>query len=188
MARTNHTRFVLLGFLAHKPCSGYDIRKAIAASLGNFWNESFGQIYPALRDLEAEGWVRRTEGEADRHARRQTYTLTGTGHAALMAWLREPAAPHIYRVETLVKLFFAPLAGPWEAREHVRRFLAEHRALVAKYRAIGARLDRELPDQPGLPYWKLTVECGIAVGQAYVDWCERADAVLAGLAQGGSHA
>jgi DNA-binding PadR family transcriptional regulator len=188
MARSNNSRFVILGFLVDRAKSGYDIRKAIEASMGNFWNESFGQIYPALKELEAEGLVRKAEGPQSSRARRQAYLITPAGRSALEQWVRTPAGPHTYRVETLVKLFFAPLVGPAEARAHIARFKAEHRALLAKYRSIDAHLDQDCAELPGLPYWKLTVDCGLAVGQAYVEWCDRADAVLARLLQGGSHA
>ena len=188
MARSNHSRFVILGFLADQPRSGYDIRKVVEASLGNFWNESFGQIYPALKDLEAEGLVRKAEGPQAGRAQRQAYVITGSGREALEKWVRTPAGPHAYRVETLVKVFFAPLVGPREARAHVARFRAEHGALLEKYRTIGAHLDQDCTGQPGLPYWKLTVACGLAVGNAYLEWCDEAEAVLARLEAGGTHA
>ena len=188
MARSSNSRFVILGFLADRDRSGYDIRKAIEASMGNFWNESFGQIYPALKELEAEGLVRKAEGPQAGRATRQAYTITPTGRSALEKWVRTPAGPHTYRVETLVKLFFAPLVGPTEARAHIARFKAEHWALLEKYRSIEVHLEQDCADLSGLPYWKLTVDCGLAVGRAYVEWCDRADAALARLEQGGSHA
>ena len=182
MTRSNHTRPVILGFLVDRPRSGYDIRKAVEASLGNFWNESFGQIYPALKELEAQGLVRREAGAGE--GRRQVYAITPAGRAVFDAWLREPATPHVYRVETLVKVFFAPPAGPEVARGHIARFRAEHSALLAKYRGIAARLERDCAGLEALPYWLLTVDCGLAIGQAYVDWCDRAEAKLAVLEEG----
>ena len=186
MARPNNSRLVILAFLVDQPRSGYDIRKAIEASLGNFWNESFGQIYPTLKALEGEGLAAKAAGMPGARAQRQAYVITAAGRACLEGWLREPASPHTYRVETLVKLFFAGLVGPGEARAHVARFRAEHAALVEKYRAIGVKLDQGCAGNPYLPYWKLTVDCGLTVGAAYMDWCERADAVLARM-EGDSH-
>jgi len=37
---------VLLGVLAIEPMSGYDLGLTIRQSVGHFWNESYGQIYP----------------------------------------------------------------------------------------------------------------------------------------------
>ena len=177
MARPNHSRFVILGFLADRPRSGYDIRKAVEGSLGNFWNESFGQIYPALRDLEAEGLVLKVPGDGGGRER-QAYTLTPPGRAALDAWLGTPASAHTYRVEALVKTFFGPLTGPAAVLGHVARFRAEHEALLAKYKDIGAHLEADHAGDPGLPYWKLTVDCGLKVGAAYLAWCDEAERVL----------
>ena len=52
MARSSNSRFVILGFLADRARSGYDIRKAIEASMGNFWNESFGRLDAYVQELK----------------------------------------------------------------------------------------------------------------------------------------
>ena len=55
----NKTRFAVLGLLSIRPMSGYDLKHTIEASTRNFWNESYGQIYPALRALADAGLVMR---------------------------------------------------------------------------------------------------------------------------------
>jgi hypothetical protein len=61
---------VLLGLLAIEPMSGYDLGLTIRASVGHFWNESYGQIYPNLKKLETERFVisktERQKGKPDR--------------------------------------------------------------------------------------------------------------------------
>ncbi len=47
----------LLGLLSLGPMSGYDIRQLISQSIGYFWSESYGQIYPGLKRLAAAGLV-----------------------------------------------------------------------------------------------------------------------------------
>jgi hypothetical protein len=37
--------------------SGYEIHKAIEDNFGSFWGESYGQIYPTLKRLAAEGLI-----------------------------------------------------------------------------------------------------------------------------------
>jgi DNA-binding PadR family transcriptional regulator len=59
MPRENKTKFAVLGLLAYAPLSGYDIRRIYAQSLGNFWSESYGAIYPILKRLEEEGLATR---------------------------------------------------------------------------------------------------------------------------------
>ena len=62
MPRENKTKYAVLGLLAYAPLSGYDIRRIYAQSLGNFWSESYGHIYPILKRLKAEGLA--TRGDA----------------------------------------------------------------------------------------------------------------------------
>ncbi len=52
MARENKTKYALLGLLNVCPGSGYDIKKLMEQSTSNFWNESYGQIYPILKDVD----------------------------------------------------------------------------------------------------------------------------------------
>ena len=52
MSRKSQTELAVLGALAVEPATGYGVRQAITQTLGHFWQESFGQIYPCLADLE----------------------------------------------------------------------------------------------------------------------------------------
>ena len=48
------TAFVILGILAiHPHQSGYEIRKTVQQTVGFFWGESYGQLYPTLKSLVA---------------------------------------------------------------------------------------------------------------------------------------
>src|SRR5207248_1647711 len=86
-SRSIKSRYALLGMLSIRPMSGYDIKKLIEASISNFWSESYGQIYPTLKQLVAEKLVTRTvkkqTGKPDRHV----YALTPAGRRRLREWL-----------------------------------------------------------------------------------------------------
>ena len=96
----------LLGLLSLGPMSGYDIRQLIPRSIGHFWSESYGQIYPGLKRLAAAGLVakktERKKGSPDRHV----YSLTADGREQLRRWLKLPVAEEVPRNELLLKLFF----------------------------------------------------------------------------------
>ena len=51
MSRQSQTEVAVLGALSVEPMSGYAARRAITETLGHFWSESFGQIYPTLASL-----------------------------------------------------------------------------------------------------------------------------------------
>src|SRR5437868_9617560 len=74
------TALAVLGLLALRPRSGYEIKQTIDKTTRFFWNASYGQIYPELRRLAAAGLV---EGEAaPRGGRARTiYRLTDEGPA-----------------------------------------------------------------------------------------------------------
>ena len=111
--------------------SGYTIRSVIERSIGNFWSESYGQIYPALKKLTAEGAVQkkieRQKGRPDRNV----YSLTDKGRERLGEWLMVPAVAEVPRNELLLKLFFGSHAPVSASRENVAAFvLRQDEALV----------------------------------------------------------
>lgn len=172
MARENKTKYAILGLMSEKPVSGYDIKKAIEKSLGNFWSESYGQIYPVIKKLTEEGLARiesieTREGKPPRHV----YTITEHGREELRSWLLEPADPHRERVEILLKLFFGKEIPISENIKHLQRFKEEHMALLEKYSTIEKCLKTEYKDETALPYWLSTVRCGIKVSSAMIEWC-----------------
>jgi len=101
------TSFAILGILTHGPQSGYDIKKHIGQSIGYFWQESYGQLYPALKTLVEQEYatmqVEKNDGKPDK----KVYQITDRGKTALKAWLEKPieSMPKV-RHELLLKLFF----------------------------------------------------------------------------------
>lgn len=166
------TRKALLGLLSMGPMSGYDIRALIPESIGHFWSESYGQIYPGLKRLAADGLVEkkteRQKGRPDRHL----YSLTEEGREELRQWLRLPVVDEVPRNELLLKLFFGRQVPASVSREHVDAELAKHRALLARYGAVTKALEREHGNDPNLPYWLMTLGLGRHTSKATVKWCE----------------
>ena len=52
---TGKSKYVILGMLARMPQTGYTIKKWIENEYSHFWQESYGQIYPTLKKMVAEG-------------------------------------------------------------------------------------------------------------------------------------
>ena len=127
--RESRTRWVILGMLSAEPMTGYGLRKAIAGSVGHFWQESFGQLYPALRRLAAEGLVegRATRGGPGRGG--ATYHVTPAGRAALAGWLAVPPALAPQRNEVLLKVFFAGAVPPAVTCRNLDQVAAAYREL-----------------------------------------------------------
>ena len=94
--RASRTPWVVLGLLAYEPMTGYDLKAAIQATVGHFWQESYGQLYPTLHALRDDGLVTMTH-EADGGRTRNVYAITDEGRAAVLAWLAEDPRPTPHR-------------------------------------------------------------------------------------------
>jgi DNA-binding PadR family transcriptional regulator len=162
----------LLGLLSLKPQSGYELKKLIEQSIGNFWSESFGQIYPTLKRMVANGLAEVSEDEGSGGRERKVYSLTDAGRARLRAWLTMPAAHQVPRNELLLKLFF----GDGGDREDMRRLVETKRTELAadlkRYEAIEAQISAACVGFPGLPYWLMTVRYGKAEAVGLMAWCD----------------
>ena len=176
--RENRSQYAILGALTVAPMSGYDLKQFADESVRHFWAESFGQIYPMLRRLEADGLVERQPAPAATGRERIVYGITDAGREALVRWVTEPARHEVGRVEVLLKLFFARNAPPGTAAHLLRAFRAEHVARLERYTAEDRRLRVERGSFADLPYWLATLSYGRHVSRALVAWCDESLAAL----------
>jgi PadR family transcriptional regulator AphA len=174
------TPYAILGLLSIEPMSGYDIRRNLEESLSHFWSESYGQIYPALKRLEATGLIAPAKGATTGSRRRRMFTLTAQGRTKLRSWLAEPPKPQPPRHELMLKIFFGRLAPPGAIAAHIRRLRVQQERLLATLEAIERQLRDERTGHPDLPYWLLTLNAGVERGKAMLDWSDAAIATLKG--------
>ena len=186
MAAQNRTAFAILGFLTLGPMSGYDIKKLVEESTENFWSESFGQIYPALRRLAGDGLIEKEEAPSEGGRPRHVYSINDRGREALAAWLREPTDPPPVRIELLLKLFFGARCDRDTNRQQILAYREQMERDLERYRSIDERLHRERAGDADLPYWLLTLRFGERDRAAHIAWCDEALAVLEGLPDAGN--
>ncbi len=180
MPTLNPTSYAILGGLSIQPdLSGYDLRKGIQNSIGYFWAESYGQLYPALKRLADEGLIAPSGSASNGHTRRQTYVITDAGRMALRQWLALPFHNEPPRNEFLLKLFFSHEAAPGVAAAHVRDLNDRNRRMLDVLTKIEASVPSRQSADPHLPYWMLTLSLGKALVCAALDWGEKALAALA---------
>ncbi len=168
--RGTSTSDAVLGLLSIAPMSGYTLRSVIAGSIGHFWSESFGQIYPALRQLTERGFVEkkteRQKGRPDRHV----YSLTENGKKHLKQWLLVPPSDEVPRNELLLKLFFGSQTPIGTSRGNVMEFLGKHEAALKIYAGIRKNLKKDKANDPQLPFWLMTLSYGSHYSEAMVQW------------------
>jgi DNA-binding PadR family transcriptional regulator len=178
--RENRTRYVVLGMLTAAPMTGYGLRKAIEGSVGHFWQESYGQLYPTLRKLAEEGLVeaRATRGGPGRGG--ATYHITERGRALLASWVALPPVLEPERNELLLKVFFAGSVAPDVTLRNLASVGGVLRQQQTELEAIAARLAAIPPKahHPDAPYWHLTLDFGLSFMKTALDWLDRAEAVV----------
>ena len=171
-------KYAILGMLSLRPMSGYDIRKTVQESIRHFWSESYGQIYPALKRMAAQGLVQRARGAHTGRPGRQVYALTQTGRRELKRWLAQPPMMQPFRNELLLKLFFGRLASGEACREHLRQFRRRQEDFLHTYRQVADWLHTEHEHRPDLPYWLVTLSYGEHQSAGLLNWCDEALALL----------
>jgi DNA-binding PadR family transcriptional regulator len=176
------SKFAVLGMLSICPGSGYDIRKMVQASIGYFWNESYGRIYPLLKELARDGLVRPERQEKSARAR-QSYAITKKGLQALEQWLEKTPRVEPNRSELLLKIFFCRLVPEAISSAHVQERRELEKRHLASYDQVEESLRREHARDPALPYWLATISYGRHRSRAIVEWCDETLESLSQISQ-----
>jgi PadR family transcriptional regulator AphA len=106
MADPSPHTFGLLGMLAVRPWTSYELTRQVRRSLRFMWPTSEGHLYREQRRLVQLGWAQVEEEPAGRRTRKR-YSITNDGRRALAEWLStEPQEP-ILQIEGVMRTFFA---------------------------------------------------------------------------------
>ena len=186
MKRDNKTQYALLGVLTRHECSGYDIKKFIENSIGYFWQESFGQIYPNLKKMEKEGLIKsRTVSDKKPSGKKSkktgktagektVYSITKKGQKKLTDWLKLPVENSSYRNELLLKLFFGRQMNARDIENHLSTKQLYLEKILNEYRAVQRQIEEHGYKSPDRPYWLMTLDFGIRAARAELDWIDSA--------------
>jgi DNA-binding PadR family transcriptional regulator len=100
------TSYALLGLLAVKPWTTYELAQQMDRTVSRFWPRARSKVYEEPKKLVALGLARSTDDAVGRR-RRTIYSITPKGRRALAAWLAEPGDGPVLEFEQLMKVFFA---------------------------------------------------------------------------------
>jgi DNA-binding PadR family transcriptional regulator len=100
------TSYTVLGLLAVKPWSSYELTQQMERSLGRFWPRTVSKLYEEPKKLVDYGLARASTQQNGRRSR-TIYTITAEGQRALATWLQEPGEGPVLEFEQLLKVFFA---------------------------------------------------------------------------------
>ncbi len=139
------TSYAILGLLAIKPWTTYELAQQMGRALGQFWPRAESKLYEEPKKLVAHGLARASSEQVGKRPR-TVYTITAKGRRALTAWLPTlPSAGPSLEFEHLIKIFFAEHGS----KEDLLATIDDVRASTDQRAALGAGISREYLDGRG---------------------------------------
>ena len=114
------TTYGVLGLLAVRPYSTYELAKAMGLSVGRVWPRAESKLFEEPKKLVEHGYASAREDKVGRRPR-TVYSITPAGRRALAAWLADPGKGPLLEFEGLVKLMFADHGSRDDALETITR-------------------------------------------------------------------
>ncbi|SHO44594.1 PadR family transcriptional regulator [Anaerocolumna xylanovorans] len=170
--KKNKTRYVILGLLNEEHLSGYEIKRIIDTRLSFFWSESFGQIYPQLKELETEGLIAAFHQPDSNSKASKKYTITDQGKEELQQWLMIPVEKEIIRYEVLLKLYFSNAASSDIMLEHIKEFELNHNKQRKLFEKFEEQLKQDIDVHGNHRQVLMVLAFGQKVWESYASWCK----------------
>ncbi len=170
-------RHAVLGLLARRPSTGYELTRTFDRSLRTSWHASHSQIYPELAKLEAAGLVE-VLGHGAR--RSKTYGITPEGRTELRRWLVEAVPDRSQRSESGLRLFLTPLLEPTDRQSSYKRDLAQVEDDLAALQQLRTDADNAADPEIFAPQ----IELGIRINHVLQDWLREQIAAVADSTHG----
>lgn len=173
------TGHALLGLLALRRWTTYELCLQVKRSLGRFWPRADSNLYAAAQALVAHDLATTTIEHQGRRAR-TTYRINVRGRAILGGWLEEPGRPPVLECEALVKLFFSDQASREALLAQVRVIREWAEATDTAIAEVVREYRRgEGPFPERLPVVMLTTRLLWAQATAMLEWAAFAEQEVA---------
>lgn len=172
MARESKTRYAILGCLVIKPMTAYEIMQFMKQYTHHFWTEREGQLYPTFKQLLSEGLVSFTEETSQKSGVKKIFSITIEGRNDFNHWFSEETEVPIGRNATLLKLFFGrsqPINNTIKMLADSLAYLKEKQDMLLTIQTI---LEAKHQEGIDVSYYQLTLEYGLMMGEAEINWYE----------------
>ncbi|MCR9079199.1 MAG: PadR family transcriptional regulator [Hyphomonadaceae bacterium] len=164
------TKFAILSLLRLGPLSGAEIKDYCQSRFGQFWSESYGQIYPALNLLCEQGLIRKLED--DEIGKSKKYEILDTGRTFLREWVETPSSDRLVRDELILKMFSASMVAPETLLSEIESALSKNAENMAKIEFGIATLREMNAAKSDAGYWALILRSGQLMASARQAWLE----------------
>ena len=166
--------------------TGYDLKhQAFDATVCHFWPADQSQIYRTLNRLADDDLVTVTLEAQQTRPDRKVYAITQAGRDALDSWLKSDQAIPTLRDPLLVQLFFGQEIPRADLLRLVEQQLAAHQGRLTIYEQIPIPPTESRPDDRWLALQHLTLDFGVALEQAYVNWLAHCREVITAMPDAG---
>lgn len=170
-------RYAILGLLARRPRSGYQLAKVMETPIGFFWTARHSQIHPLLGELESEGLIDHTDRQGRGPHPTKTYAITERGRDDLATWAATPPTRDPARDEFVLKVYSLWLVDRTAARRLVQQHRDEHLDVLAEYERHEQELlaeDAASLSDPHSPRFAsyATLQAGLGYERHRISWCD----------------
>jgi PadR family transcriptional regulator, regulatory protein AphA len=149
--RLTTTSYAILGLLAVRPWSAYELANQFSRSLRYAWPTSLTHAYSEPKRLVADKLAAAREEAAGPQRTRTVYSITAKGRKELARWLNSPAHPPEVHHEAMLRLAFADqgtketlLATLAHQRDEVQRMYDDGLRMVESYLDNGGPFPQRL--------------------------------------------
>jgi PadR family transcriptional regulator, regulatory protein AphA len=149
MVNASPTTYGLLGMLAVRSWTGYELTGQLQRSLRFVWPSSAGHLYREQRKLVELGWARVARERSGGRARNR-YSITPEGEAALRAWLATTPEEPRFEIEGMLRLFHADHGTADDLTAALRATAADATAMLGELAGFAEEYLQE-----GGPLWAL---------------------------------
>ncbi|MBB3053051.1 DNA-binding PadR family transcriptional regulator [Prauserella isguenensis] len=161
------TAGALLGLLADRPMTGWELVEEAGSRVGNFWTIQRSQAYRELAALEREGLCESTQEQV---RGRRRYRITDAGRDAYLEWVASTPRDENVRVPFLLTVAFAADIPPGRFAELIEDQRRRHAEKLERYESLRKQLAAD--DSPRAGGRRATLELGIGYERATLAWLD----------------
>jgi PadR family transcriptional regulator, regulatory protein AphA len=166
--------FVVLGLLALRAMTVYEINKALERGVSLFYSASFGSINAVMNRMLDKGWVYGEE-RVESGRNKKIYHLTPAGQAAFQDWLKTDIEAEKVKDPALTRLYFMGFASAPERIDILKNHIGRLRQTLNALDLIHQQ-SAETSSPPGLEdvrrFQLFTLDYGRAFYAFNIAWYE----------------
>jgi PadR family transcriptional regulator, regulatory protein AphA len=166
-AGTVSLRYFVLGLLAQKPMSGYDIRRLLKGLSWLVSSPSPGSLYPILRELLRDGLVVMEVVPGLDRPDRKVYSLTEAGKRVLRTWIDKAIPSSAPLRAFLMHLLLAGNLSSSKLITHLRQRREQVETSHATLQEAAQAADEDT--NPGR---RLALDYALALATAELNWLD----------------